>query len=256
MTLSRRLTGLARGAAGAPIDPTSIAGLIGWYDFGDPDVLFTNEVRTTPVASDGDLIKGVTDKSAVANHLTEGTIPPTYKVSIQNGLSVGRFDGSVRLISSSNTGVTGDAAMTIVIVTTGSSSDSVGLVVAGNDGAGLAAMGIYQGVSANKFSVEFAGGNGYRPSTNVTKTTWNIIEAVKSPGAIDTNTSLRLNGTLGSGGSASSNTPSLGDDSIRVGTGFGGFITGDIAELFVFSDDVSSGDLTSLRSLLSSKWDI
>lgn len=72
--------------------PSNIPGLIGWYDFSDASSMFTNTGRTTAVTGDGDLIKGVTEKSASVAHLSEASTPPTYKTNIFNGRSVARFD--------------------------------------------------------------------------------------------------------------------------------------------------------------------
>ena len=73
----------------------SVAGLDGWWDFSDAASLFQASDGTTAVAADADPIGYATDKSGAGNHVIQATagFRPTYRAGIQNGLSVGRFDG-------------------------------------------------------------------------------------------------------------------------------------------------------------------
>lgn len=79
------------GNTGGLLNPTSISGLVAWYDFSDITSLWQDTGLTSAVTADGQSIKGVTDKSGGGLDLTEATAPPTYKASIQNGRSIARF---------------------------------------------------------------------------------------------------------------------------------------------------------------------
>ena len=75
--------------------PTDITGCKLWLDFSDADYLFT-DAGTTKVSTDGDAIYQVNDKSGNGYHAVQLTAGyrPLYKLNMQNGLSIGYFDGS------------------------------------------------------------------------------------------------------------------------------------------------------------------
>jgi hypothetical protein len=75
--------GVAGRVAAGGFDPTQIAGLRLWLDFSDIATLFQDAARTVPVAADGDVIGGVTDKSGQARHAVQsnGGLVPTYATS-------------------------------------------------------------------------------------------------------------------------------------------------------------------------------
>lgn len=94
--------------SGAPLELTTseltvpdIAGLIAHYDLSDLSTLWKDTARTTPVTTDGDVIKGVTDKGPNAAHLAEATNGPTWQEASLNDLGVAEFNGSNMLLSDS-----------------------------------------------------------------------------------------------------------------------------------------------------------
>lgn len=84
------------GGRGAGFLPTDLANLVLWLDASDISTLWQDLGKTTPVSSDGDVVGVWDDKSGNNNVADQGTTAskPLYKVAIQNGLSVVRFDGS------------------------------------------------------------------------------------------------------------------------------------------------------------------
>lgn len=90
---SRSLLPVLQGtSAAAAFTPSSVTGLVAWYDFSDAAKLYT-DAGTTPVSADGDLIYQVNDKSGQANHAVQATSGsrPTYRTGVQASNSVARF---------------------------------------------------------------------------------------------------------------------------------------------------------------------
>lgn len=82
---TRRFTGVL-----GSFDPLTLSPLW-WYDFSDISTLFQDNPRTTPITADGQIVRGVADKSGNGWHLVGTT---TYKTNIHNGKSAVLYDGS------------------------------------------------------------------------------------------------------------------------------------------------------------------
>jgi hypothetical protein len=93
--------------AGGGTAPDAIGGtIVAWWDFSDITTLFKDTARTDPATASGDLIKGVTDKSGNAFHLSEATNPPTFRTAPSpsiNGKACLEFDGVNDKLLSTNT---------------------------------------------------------------------------------------------------------------------------------------------------------
>lgn len=79
---------------GGVIGPGGVPDLALWVDLSDISTLYQDAARTTPVTTNGQSIKGVTDKSGNGNHLdVTGSISPTYVTGSINGLSAADLAG-------------------------------------------------------------------------------------------------------------------------------------------------------------------
>lgn len=90
------------------LDPTTISGLIGWWNADDISIL-----------GDGTAVATWPDGSGSNNHLIQstGTKQPTLKTSIINGHAVVRFDGTTDgLISTNDVDLTATKAVTFFVV--------------------------------------------------------------------------------------------------------------------------------------------
>lgn len=88
--------------------PTSIAGLLAWYDPTDAATLFQDAAMTTPVTADGDPVGAVMDKSGNDYHLTQSSVSqrPTYRTS--DGVSWIESDGADDIMSGALTNLGAD----------------------------------------------------------------------------------------------------------------------------------------------------
>lgn len=87
-------TGLWQRGQLASFNPLSLSPAL-WLDASDSTTLYTDSGLTTRVAADGDPVGGWKDKSGNLKHATQasGTNKPSYKINIKNSNSIVRFDG-------------------------------------------------------------------------------------------------------------------------------------------------------------------
>ena len=75
--------------------PSDLASLVAWYDFTDTNALYTDAARTANVTTDGDLVRGVLDKSGNGWHIANGSGGNTWNEA-QGQLQVGGPDSTAR----------------------------------------------------------------------------------------------------------------------------------------------------------------
>ena len=83
--------------------PTAISNCVLWLDGADSSTMFQNTAGTTPITADGQTIAAWKDKSPNEYVFTQPTSgnQPTYKVGIQNGCSLTRWNGTSTGLQSS-----------------------------------------------------------------------------------------------------------------------------------------------------------
>lgn len=224
-------------------DPSDLSP-IAWYDFSDSSLLFT-DAGTTNVSSDGDAIYQANDKSGSGFHLVQTTSSarPTYKTSIQNGLSVSRFDGT-------------DDHMAWPIV---NSASNYTFVFAGDftDSSGTRSERIlHEGSAVLLLTLQQSGSYAHYDGSYKTYGTkqagkQNLVWTLNSTGTAAT---LHRNGSqIGVAQSytqkALTGTSYLVQNSTTV-------LIGDIYEIIVFNSALSTGDRQNLETWVNNKWSI
>ena len=240
--------GSARQRAGADWLPSDLAGLILWVDFSDATTLFT-DAGVTPVSGDGDAIYQANDKSGVGNHLVQATVAkrPTYKVNIQNSLSIGRCDG-------------GDAMQ--VIFAGASAQPQTIFTVHYDRAAEGTSHNIYNGIASGnrhqfyaKISDTPDGWQMYAGSAlaggTMTKNAW-VITAATWNGA---SSALRVNAANIMSGDIGAHTLT-GLTLAATYTGAAGYTDGDYGAVLVYEGALSAANITTVESYLNNKWSV
>lgn len=158
-----------------------------------------------------------TDLSGKGNYGTLGasTAAPT-KLTDRNGYS---FDGGDYILTSSSLGISGDATFSIETWFIKNDTISRALFYGGNMLGSLQGLSVYVNtVAGGQFSLEFAGGNGYRSAVSLlnNNTIYHLV-FTKTSGAINTTTKMYLNGLEVAASSASANTPNITNGQIYIG---------------------------------------
>jgi len=226
------------------LTPPSIPNLAAWYDAAD----------TSTITSSGGAVSQWNDKSGNGYNVTQGTgaSQPGTGSATSNGLNVLTFDGGDHLIMpsglftipNSDNAVFGVAKIT---TETASTQYMMSMTEAGS-------VRHYMRFSATAGNILFHNATittGGVSNTGNTNTNHQILSGFKS----GTTLSLQVNGDTPATNSGGGNEPGI--DAGTIGSLVaGGFLTGQIAEIFIYSRAPSADEIKSLNFYLSLKWGI
>jgi len=232
------------GGGGGSITPSGLSGLLAWYDASQ----ITGHV-------DGDAMTTWPDMSGNGNDATaSGALEPTYKTGIVNSLPVMRFGGSEYMTSS----FTPSGKLTVFMVanfSTGApfgcakiANPDGGIVVANNAGFWLVQTGLGTGNWCTGASTS---------NTTAFEATWNVMEIVVGHGSIQAvaqGAPLLLD--FAHGAVATGETLTIGAFYNRAASAFQDLLTGDIAELIIYSRDLTPGERAAISLYLATKYGI
>lgn len=243
--------------ATAPVlfNPSQVATIRGWYDFSDGTTLYIDAGRTVIVSADGQTIRGISDKSGQANHATVPANGPTYRDNVQNGRSVGRFDGvnDVLVVPAGSTIAPGTGPLTLFLVVKLTGDSRLCSFDGGGAGWGLAGTA---GGTTGRFTT--LGILDYDAAAY-----WQLGSFVLATIVFDAGadvTFYRGGGAPFAGpvlGAAFANNPAALAFDIGARVSGGEWLNGDLAELLIYNSDLHTANLAGLNSIgayLGNKW--
>ena len=223
----------------ALFDPSSISGLIGWFDFSDSANIFTDTGMTTPVASDGDLIAAAKDKSGSAHHYTQSNSlkRPTWKTAIKNGRAIGRGNGtSAQLIKDPWTGLA--VPLTFICVASRTTTSGTGTI--------WGAQPYVRFDNAGRISM--SDGTLLQSATSVYTTNTFYILSFVFNGA---SSAIYKNGSSLASGAAGSSTVTF---TALFSAYDANYLSGDIGEIYVYNSALSDANRQACENGLNTKW--
>ncbi len=256
--------------------PDDISGLTLWLDSNDINTLYQDSGKSTPVTSDADPVGCWADKSGSGYDFIQGTAgeQPTYKTGILNGKAIVRADGTEFLENLTKANWTflhdGSPYTVIIVYEVVDSAPSgfdglLGNNVTDQTSTGMS-IGTYDGTPSDAMRFEISRSVGSNPTILL------FSEADEFP--VATPTILQVDYENGRGGddaelfnggvsqesAETANAPAVGVSTydiqlFAIGQN-GAACIGDIAEVLIYDEIISSGDQAGLTAHLKAKWGI
>ena len=233
-------------AGGAFTDPTSLPNLVGWWDASD---------ASSFTYSSGVVVSQWSDKSGTAHHLTVGSGAPS-RTGTQNGLPVVYFDtDSVRHLGTNL--ITGTTLSVFMVCDYGQGGYGFGRAISFQNDSFSADYGTQGSVAINPEGGVWPSGysNGSQIGTPPIGVGNQWISFAYTFGGGNDN--LYINGALKDTKTWAGSPWNV--DNIGIGgTPSGGDFASDlhVAEIVLYSDQKTGGDLTDIFNYLNAKWAI
>jgi len=261
--------------------PTSITGCRLWLDGADSTTMFQNTAGTTPITTDGQTIGAWKDKSSNAYVFTQATTgnQPTYKVNIQNGCSITRWNGTSTGLQSSTsipfyTSASSGGSFFFVFMITNNSSQRF-LMTYQNQTSGTfcvseSEIGCPTGnVDTGNFGIHQGCSKANVALNQISTNTYVLMNLnLLSSGTAPANTTIFKNGTSSSmtaqnGGFYSGTTYPNANNSRLLNIGYrvpvgiypiDCWLAGDIAEIVWYQSPVTDTQRQQVEAYLAQKW--
>jgi len=232
--------------------PNAISGLVVWVKADD--LLLANGAAVTVITNNGNT--GSITEFVQATEAAQ----PSFQVGLQNNRSAIRFDGGDSLDSDANTGLSGDFTASMFVVAKINTLGVIDFLFSIGASTTLNGFSLKIDNPSSVFAANFdAATNDFNSDITTDTTDVKLLTVTKSVGAIDSTTTVFLNGVAGSdAGSSSSNTPDLTDGIATIGalvTGSAGVIA-DIYEVLLYNSVLSTVNQQSVERYLVDKYNV
>ena len=239
--------------------PSSISGLVGWWDAADSATLFDSANGESQSSADGGVGR-IEDKSGAGRHfrVVSSDFRPLRKTATQGGRDVIRFDGIDDMFETYVGGLSNlinPSQSTVFVVAKAASIGSDDSFLVNNQ------VILSEPTGGNGFCffrTDLAGSFGFQGAwVSVYQTyaagTWKVFTTRHGEGSLW----MRINGGSESTASLSSRS-SMGSNYVWLGTNYSQslFFDGDLGEILIYNTALSTGDREAVESYLMAKWAI
>lgn len=236
-------------------EPTSLSGLVAWYDPVDNETVFTDSSCTTAASAlAGNSVGCLKDKSGNGNNATQGTAAdrPTYVSAGVNSRNVLTFDGTTDYL---NTPITAFLPGTIILVMDSSTAPGGTKTLIGSQSSGPADSLIISTTVSEIVSGSIGNSISASGSTDIITGTPHILAATFTSSTYNLLVdNLTIDEAANSGTATLTSPVNLAIGGLNNNGTITNRFAGSILEILIYNRVLSSAELTDLETYLRSKW--